>query len=205
MSDNFKQTVDLSKKLKEKNNKKLEERIVRTKKKFKSRADGIDEVYDGSMEEEIAIDDKFQKMDRPKNRKNINPILKQAFFIILFLLIIFFAFLFINNRNKEVKKVDYEYKWYAVKLLNDEIYYGEIGDTSADPIIIKNVYYNYDQINNPEEAKKETDKSNLRLVKRGKEMHGPDGTMDIVRDQVVYMEPLREDSKVLKAILDYEK
>jgi hypothetical protein len=53
------------------------------------------------------------------------------------------------------------------------------------------------------EDKKEN--ANLRLVKRGKEVHGPDGTLSVVRAQVVYMEPMKEDSKVLKAILEYEK
>ena len=206
MPDNFEQTVDLSKKLKEKNKRELEKRVVYAKKKFKSKAEGIDEVYDGTMEEEITVDDKFQKINKPKIKKEINPLFKQIFLIILMLLFIFVVFLFIKNnskKNEEVKQFDY--KWYAVKLLNDEIYYGEIGDTSADPVVIRNVYYNYDQINDPKEAKKETGVSNLRLVKRGKETHGPDGTMDVVRDQVVYMEPLRDDSKVLKAILEYEK
>jgi len=206
MPDNFEQTVDLSKKLKEKSKQNIKEKTIRSQKKFKSRAEGIDDIYDGSIEDEIASDDKFQKINKPKIKKEINPLFKQIFLIILMFLFIFIVFLFIKSNNKKIeKKVDLEYKWYAVKLLNDEVYYGEIGDTSADPVVIKNVYYNYDQINNPEEAKKETGVSNLRLVKRGKETHGPSGVMNVVRDQVVYMEPLREDSKVLKAILEYEK
>ena len=88
--------------------------------------------------------------------------------------------------------------------MNDEIYYGQIDDIKSDPIVIKNAYYNYDQAN--KEKNKEEDKSNnLRLIKRGKETHGPNGTMDIVRSQVVYMELLSDDSKVLQAIINYEK
>jgi len=45
---------------------------------------------------------------------------------------------------------------------------------------------------------------NLRLVKKGKETYGPSGVMEVVRSNVVYMDILKEDSKVLKAILDYE-
>ena len=47
--------------------------------------------------------------------------------------------------------------------------------------------------------------SGLRLVKRGKEAQGGDGSMAVVRAHVVSLEPLADDSKVLKAILDYEQ
>ncbi|MFH0923104.1 MAG: hypothetical protein V1825_00025, partial [Candidatus Falkowbacteria bacterium] len=60
-----------------------------------------------------------------------------------------------------------------------------------------------DQIEGNNENTSET--GSIRLVKRGKETHGPSGVMNIVRAQVVYMEPLDEESKVLKAILNYEK
>jgi hypothetical protein len=71
--------------------------------------------------------------------------------------------------------------------------------------VIENVYYDYDQLNPAAKEEERSDTSSLRLVKRGKETHGPVGTMNIVRAQIVYMEPLANDSKVLKAILDYEK
>lgn len=204
MLENFEQTVDLSKKLQTK--KKADTPAKKTTKKkpvSKAKAESIDEVYNGSLENEK---EELQKIDRPSVKKETNPIFKQAFLIIAMLLFIFVLYLFFKTDNdSRQKEADISYKWYAVKLLNDEIYYGEIGDTSADPILIRNVYYNYDQINDPEEAKKETGISNLRLVKRGKETHGPDGTMNVIRDQVIYMEPLGEGSKVLKAILEYEK
>jgi len=74
--------------------------------------------------------------------------------------------------------------------------------------VIDNVYYDYDQLSSS--AKATEDKNNdqtgqIRLVKRGKETHGPSGSLDVVRMQVLYMEPLADDSKVLKAIVEYEK
>ena len=120
--------------------------------------------------------------------------------VLLVVTISYFIFFFPNSSKPHVNM---EPKWYMVKLMNNEIYYGLIGDTTADPIVIKSVYYNYDQLNSDKEAQADT--GNLRLVKRGKEMHGPDGTLSVVRAQVVFMEPLKEDSKVLKAILNYEQ
>lgn len=113
-----------------------------------------------------------------------------------------------DNAENRSPAGDVAPKWYAVKLMNNEIYYGQVTDTSADPIVIENVYYNYDQLN-PGAGETATPEgavaASLKLVKRGKETHGPDGSMSIVRTQIVYLEPLKEDSKVLKAILDYEK
>lgn len=104
-------------------------------------------------------------------------------------------------------------KWYMVKLTNGETFYGQIKNTGGDPVVIENVYYDYDQLNNPSagsgqgatEQRQEAPAGQIRLVKRGKETHGPSGSLDIVRLQVLYMEPLADDSKVLRAIIDYEK
>jgi hypothetical protein len=43
-------------------------------------------------------------------------------------------------------KVDADKKilnWYAIKLTTGEIYYGEIEDEKANPVVINNVYYNF--------------------------------------------------------------
>lgn len=104
-----------------------------------------------------------------------------------------------NENDQQIK----ENKWYSVKLVNGEIYYGQIFNTKSNPLIIKNIYYDYDQISNNNEELINPD--NLRLVKRGNEKNGNDGTMEIIRTKVLFIEPLRDDSKILQAILEYEK
>lgn len=37
--------------------------------------------------------------------------------------------------------------WYAVKLINEEIYYGQIADLSADPVALSDVYFYMEQLN----------------------------------------------------------
>lgn len=114
-----------------------------------------------------------------------------AAILLIILMLIFFRW----RHGSTVGQAD----WYAVKLSNNEVYFGQVSDTKADPVAINNVYYDY-------QGKDENDQSNnLRLVKRGKESYGPSGAMLVVRSQIVYMEPLKKDSKVLQAILDYEK
>lgn len=146
-------------------------------------------------------DDELKKISRPEAGRSENRKYgKYAFFIFLVIILAGGYFLFFNkNKNKEGAG---EAKWYAVRLVNDEVYYGQLKDVAADPIIFKNVYYNYDQ---PKGEKGAGEAQSLRLVKRGQEIHGPDGTMIIGREQILYMEPLKNDSKVLEAIMSYEK
>jgi len=157
-------------------------------------SEGIGRIYRGS-------DDELKKISRPEAGSSANR--KYSRYTIFVFLVIILAggyFLFFN-KDKSQEGAGEE-KWYAIRLINNEVYYGQLADVAADPIIFKNVYYNYDQqkgVKEPGEAQ------NLRLVKRGQEIHGPDGTMIIGGEQILYMEPLKNDSKVLEAIMGYEK
>jgi hypothetical protein len=174
----------------------------------KERAAAIDQVYKNEPEQVVLPE--LQKIIRPKIKTPPPKWLKPA--IIAGAIVVICAgtfFLLRGHLGNKAPAAPAEVKWYAVKLINNETYYGQIGDTSADPIVIDHVYYNYDQLTSPQsdsgQAEKTSGTGTLRLVKRGQETHGPNGTMDVVRAQVVYMEPLKDDSKVLKAILEYEK
>lgn len=216
MADNFTQTVNLKEQMEKAKKAQAEARlqIQRQKEiatqpsitKAQKRAEAIDQVFENDSAEAKPSD--FRTITRPPAR-NINlPWLKPVMIGVALVVVLFGAYWFLirdNEVDKQTNTPD-ESKWYAVKLVTGETYYGQIADTSADPVVIERVYYDYDQISSgaaPTETDKE-DTANLRLVKRGKETHGPEGTMDLVRTQVVYMEPLKEDSKVLKAILEYE-
>ena len=188
MPNDFQQTVNLREKMKK-------AKLASQNK----RSEQIDRVYNNENGEDVKQE--LQKINQPRTRQ-VNENLTKRIVILLAIILIGATvyWLFFNKEQEEVSQVIH---WYTVKLVNSEVYYGQISDLSADPVVINNVYYNYDQVKGEE---KEVDEiSNIRLVKRGKETHGPDGTMNIVRSQVVYMELLREDSKVLQAILEYEK
>ena len=136
----------------------------------------------------------------PVGKKINEKLFRQVIFLLAFLMVAGFLYwLFFYNPDK----YSGETKWYSIKLVNGEVYYGQVDNISADPVVVTNVYYNYEQLEGTDKDIDET--GNLRLVKRGKETHGPDGTMNIVREQILYLEPLADDSKVLKAIMDYEK
>lgn len=165
------------------------------------RTSAIDQVY--NMSEKENERDEMQKIERPMAKKVIEPKFKGAVILLVLLLLVSGVYFFFFRKGDDQKNLDIAKNWQAIKITNGEIYYGQIEDITADPVVVNNVYYNYDQ--QKEEKKEAAESGNLRLVKRGKETHGPDGTMSIVRSQILYMEPLSEESKVLAAILDYER
>lgn len=151
----------------------------------------------------------WQKIEQPKEPRRLNEKTYRRATVALALILIVGAAYWQYNRKpaaqpNEVKKESSAGKWYMVRLADKEVFYGQVSDQSADPVVLNNVYYDYDQPKDGEAAKVE-ETPNMRLVKRGKEAHGPSGTMNIIRSQVLFMEPLADDSKVLKAIIDYEK
>jgi hypothetical protein len=166
------------------------------KKKIK-RAAQIKRLYESEDTENEKSD--LHKIEKPKTVKVNEKFTRRLVFLIALIVLAIVFFLMFNDK----KENNFSSEWYYIKLSNNEVYYGRISDTKSDPVVVKDGYYNYDQLNNNENKTAET--GNLRLVKRGKETHGPGGTMNIVRSQVLIMEPLGKDSKVLKAILEYEK
>lgn len=179
-------------------------------------AHDIDELFAVDREEAVApvsamtsVKREMHQINRPAPREinNGDDIYKKISGILFFLLILCLGYFLFFADKKQAKIVEEQIvpAWYAVKLTTGEVYYGEIGDTKADPVVVEKVYYDYDQLNGNPKSGEGGEAGNLRLVKRGKETHGPEGTMNIVRSQILFMEPLKEESKVLKAILNYEK
>jgi len=171
------------------------------------------------LPKELEVEDKqeFQKINRPAGRPSGRRDWK-ALFIILAVLLVAGSYYWFVYRPRAAAPKEQPAKWYMVKLSDGETFYGQISNTAADPVVINNVYYDYDQVSSSAKAPaspaggtedKQKNPENLggqiRLVKRGKETHGPDGTLNVVRSQVLYMESLAADSKVLKAIEEYEK
>jgi hypothetical protein len=151
----------------------------------------------------------WQKIEQPKQPRRLEEkTYRRATLVLALFLLAGAAYWQFGRRPaaapNEIKKEIGGSKWYMVRLADKEVFYGQVVDQSADPVILNSVYYDYDQPKDGEAPKAE-ETPNMRLVKRGKEAHGPSGTMNIVRSQVMFMEPLADDSKVLKAILEYEK
>jgi len=184
--DNFQQTVDLRKKIE----------------KQKRPTEPLEEIYRAEAEAKPRAD--LKTISRPEIKEPREGLIKLAVFILAFLAVGATAY-FLFFRSQGAADNPQAQNWYAVKLVDGEIFYGQVADVKADPVALANVYYNYDQAKEKDGSSAVPETGNLRLVKRGQETHGPAGSMNLVRAQVLFMEPLKADSKVLKAILQYEK
>ncbi|MDF1497119.1 MAG: hypothetical protein P1P90_03585 [Patescibacteria group bacterium] len=117
--------------------------------------------------------------------------------IISLSLLYFFGFN--NQQNIVTEKVPEGVQ--AVFLTNGQVYFGEVLDLNEGNISLQNIYYlQSDKTTQPSQLDAQSD---LKLIKLGNELHGPEDMMHINRDHVLFIEPLKKDSKVVKAIAEY--
>jgi hypothetical protein len=99
-------------------------------------------------------------------------------------------------------------KYQAVFFTNGQVYFGKLDQVNANYFKLTDVFYIQAQ-----EADAKTDSENpqktgnestdIRLIKLGSEVHGPDDEMIISKDQILFFENLKKDGKVSDSITKY--
>lgn len=128
-----------------------------------------------------------------------------GFLIALVLIVVgvIFALMMTNVKNPEADSVA-KGKYQAVFLNGGQVYFGNIADLNNKYIKLGNIYYL--RVNQTVQPNSNTSANNdVSLVKLGCELHGPQDTMIINRDQVVFWENLKDDGQVVKAVNEYKK
>ncbi|MBU4332766.1 hypothetical protein KKD19_05040 [Patescibacteria group bacterium] len=94
-------------------------------------------------------------------------------------------------------------EWQAVFLTNGQVYFGHVKDENKSTVVLRDIYYL--QVTEAlQQADQGGERANeLSLVKLGNELHGPKDEMRIVRTNVLFIEDLMPDSKVVLAIENY--
>lgn len=95
--------------------------------------------------------------------------------------------------------------FHAVFLSNGQVYFGKINKADDDFTILAEIYYL--QVSNPlqQVPPSETPQQpQLTLVKLGNELHGPKDYMKINNRQIIFVEELKSDSRVVEAIEQYK-
>jgi hypothetical protein len=92
---------------------------------------------------------------------------------------------------------------YAVFLANGQVYFGNIARENDRSLYLKNIYYL--KLSKPVLSQEDLqDDSAASLVKLGNELHGPEDAMEVRQSQILFVEKLKGDSKVTKAIDQYK-
>ena len=137
---------------------------------------------------------------------------KGGFFRWLTVLIIIVAIIFaglwvvskVTNWNiLGIDKAGASGDWQAVFLSNGQVYFGQVSNEKTDIVVVKNIYYlQVTRTLQPPEGDVQQ-QSELSLVKLGNELHGPEDEMRINRDHILFIEDLKPDGKVVRAIERY--
>ena len=94
----------------------------------------------------------------------------------------------------------------AVFLSNGQVYFGHLKNIETKSPVLTDIYYIQSNQQNPQSGNQaQQPQPQLSLVKLGNELHGPEDSMAIRADQVLFWENLKDDGKVVQAIHDAQK
>ena len=91
-------------------------------------------------------------------------------------------------------------KWQAVFLTNNQVYFGHIKNAGRDYTILNNVYY----LRVSQQLQPSASQQQISIVKLGDEIHKPEDTMYIPKNQIIFWENMQDDSAVVQAIKNAE-
>ncbi len=120
--------------------------------------------------------------------------------VVLFFIILLAGLFWIFNQNKNYASKN----WQAVFLSDGQIYFGKIIKEDKQNLILENIYYLKDQ-GSLQQGSNNLNKvgQDVSLIKLGTELHGPQDQMRINQCHILFIEELKDNSKIVNAIKDY--
>jgi hypothetical protein len=111
-----------------------------------------------------------------------------------------------DNTSSNEKAFVKNDKFQAVFLNGGQVYFGKITDLNSKYVNMNNIYYlRVNQQVQPDQANKPASANDVSLVKLGCELHGPEDSMVINREQIIFWENLKTDGQVAKTIAEFVK
>jgi hypothetical protein len=125
-------------------------------------------------------------------------------FSVAVLLVALSAYMVVGSPSNEGDKVNKD-RMQAVFLNGGQVYFGRIGDLNDKYMTISDIYYlRVNQQVQPNQQGNQTS-NDISLVKLGCELHGPEDSMVVNREMVIFWENLKNDGQVAKAVDEYKK
>lgn len=161
-------------------------------------------------------------MDTLNQPKNFRVVAGVALLVVTLAVVLFFSVPgsrgmmrgWMWNANGAGSAVQHD-RYYGVFLSNGQVYFGKIARLDDDFLRLTDIYYlqSNDALQGEGAAGGTGDASaaegaaasDLSLVKLGAELHGPEDTMNVNMEHVLYYELLKDDSQVVKAIRAYKQ
>jgi len=162
--------------------------------------------YEDGMDEEM---DNSQMSPRPTRRGSSGPwMLVGTIVVVLIILgVVFKDSLFSGKKATPGKIASSDYQ--AVFLTNGQVYFGALSEAENTYVNLRKIYYlqvtpNLQTQGTVEGGNPPPAQQQLSLVKLGNELHGPVDEMFINREQILFIEDLKDDGRVVQAIKEFE-
>lgn len=137
---------------------------------------------------------------------------KSKIFLTVLYLVLIGGFVYLAITSKgfgllgKKEKTAQKGEWQAVFLSNGQVYFGKLEGLSGNFVKLEEIYYlQLAQAPQPSEKKDEKQQPQVSLVKLGNELHGPEDRMTINRNQILFVEDMKPESKVVQAIDRYKQ
>lgn len=135
---------------------------------------------------------------------NKNKIILYALYVVVIILLVYVGY---ATRGfgvwKEKSTEGFQTGSYkAVFLSNGQVYFGKLTGMDSKYATLKDIYYLQVQKIQPADTSTES-QNKLTLIKLGNELHAPVDEMKINTDQVLFVEDLKEEGKVMQAMKRY--
>lgn len=134
-----------------------------------------------------------------KNRQGVSVINTILMVLLVFVITASFFFYISALRHKSFSSA-----FQVVVLDTGEVFFGTIKKNSNDNIELVNVYYlpiDATDLFSP----KVNSSDSFSVIKIGNELHGPEDSMYITKEHIVFIQNLKEDSRIVTAIKEYQQ
>lgn len=140
---------------------------------------------------------RFAKDEEKSLKRFIVPV---AIAVVAIILFVVGVLLWPKSQNTAIDAGKYQ----AVFFTNDNVYFGKLEDFNDKYYKMTKVYYPQAQQNatttDADKQQTVSNQNNITLLKLSDAIHGPEDSMMIAKDQVLFYQNLKADSKVSKLI-----
>lgn len=131
--------------------------------------------------------------------------MNKKFFVLLPLVVLLILLLWLVGGRKALSLINVRLSgaYQAVTLANGAVYFGKVQQMDDNTLTITDVFYLKAQT--AATGGQVPAQNQFELIKLGNELHGPTDRMQINRRQIMSLQEMRPDSKVVVAINNYYK
>ncbi|MCU0667712.1 MAG: hypothetical protein MUF85_03805 [Patescibacteria group bacterium] len=143
---------------------------------------------------------------QPNNKKpNMANVIKIVAVVVVTLVVLVGILAVLYNATRGIKSEIKTDRYQAVFLnsADGQVYFGKLSVMNKDYYKLTDIYYV--RVEQVQPDPKEQPQQNISLAKLGNEIHGPEDTMYIRNEHVMFWENLKEDGQVVKAIREYQQ